>query len=144
MTEVEYVNVPVPKHLVPRVYELISSYMVTKGEAKPTEGATEHAASEVLSDETLKRMWDESAAVMRKALKHLAQQSGKPVAAPDLAKAIFGNPKGHKLAGAMGAFGRRCQNRYGGAKPFAAKWNPVATRWEYTMPADVAKRIASY
>src|SRR5262249_59122339 len=91
-----------------------------------------------------RRVWDEAAAVMRKVMKSLAQHPGRVVPATELARAIYGNAKGHQLAEAMGPSGRRCQNRYGGAKTFSVKWNPVENRWEYTMPADVAARIARF
>jgi hypothetical protein len=58
-----------------------------------------------------------------------------------VAKDVFGSSKGHKLPGAMGAFGRRCKNRYGGVKPFRVEWNAVASQWVYTMTADVAKWV---
>jgi hypothetical protein len=144
MQPVDYVSVPVPSELVPEVYALISAHMVNKGNEKPGTEAPPVEAQGTLSDDLLKRIWDESAAVMRKALKHLAQHPGQAIGAADLAKAVFGNPKGHKLAGAMGAFGRRCQNRYKKAKPFAVKWNALSSRWEYTMAADVASRIAKF
>jgi len=143
MQPTDYVSVPVPSELVPEVYALISAHMVNKGNgSRAVEDPSSGEASSALSDELLKRIWDESGVTMRKALKHLAQFPGQAIGAQDLTKAVFGNPKGHKLAGAMGAFGRRCQNRYKGAKPFAVKWNVLSSRWEYTMATDVASRVA--
>jgi hypothetical protein len=90
----------------------------------------------------IKRVWNESGPVIRKALKFLASKEGKVVVAAELAKEVFGASKGHRLSGAMGAFGRRSKNRYNGLKPFTATWNALNSQWEYTMPADIAKMVA--
>ncbi|MGH7441018.1 MAG: hypothetical protein ACRENE_35540, partial [Polyangiaceae bacterium] len=74
MNELDYVSVPVPKHLVPQVYELISAHMVNKGKGLPALPGAPTGEIGPLPDEVLKRIWDESAAAMRKVLKHLAQQ----------------------------------------------------------------------
>lgn len=141
MSEIEYVNLPVPKHLVPAVMALIAKQMLTNANESQSAAASVAGQPLELTEDLFKRIWKESGATIRKAMNCLARRPSQPISAADLAKDVFGSSKGHKLPGAMGAFGRRCKNRYGGVKPFSVEWNAVASQWVYTMTADVAKWV---
>jgi hypothetical protein len=79
---------------------------------------------------------------MRKTLSVPAASAGKPVTGDTLAKCLGHEEAGHTIAGMMGAFGRRLKHRHQGNWPFHAKYNAVAGKWEYTMPAEVAELLA--
>jgi hypothetical protein len=142
MTDVEYVTMPVPKHLLPAVMAFVAGRMGEQEEPEQHTQAAEPAAQGTeIKQELVVRMWNESGSAMRKALKALAAHPGSPVASTDLSTAVFGTPKGRQLSGVMGAFGHRCSGRYAGAKPFSVEWNVLKYRWEYTMTPQVAKWI---
>jgi hypothetical protein len=143
MSEIEYVNLPVPKHLVPAVMALIVKQMLSNGDAsqQPDEPTPTTSEPMVLTEDLFKRIWKESGPTIRKAMTCLARRPGQAVSAAELAKEVFGSSKGHKLPGAMGAFGRRCKNHYDHVKPFSVEWNAVTSQWAYTMTADVAKWV---
>lgn len=124
-----YVMVPVPPHLVPVVCKLV---------ADDSNAAAQTAPSIPPTVAILQRIWKESGPAMKKVFKVLIEAEGNTVTSKELALSLYGNTKGHRLAGAMGAFGRRCKNRYNGVRPFTASWNHTNGVWEYTMPKDVA------
>jgi hypothetical protein len=144
----EYVTMPVPKSLVPAVYALIAASQGNGSDVKPSQapGAipTTKQPDGTISDALLLRIWNESGKTLRKVMKYLASRPGEAVGADEVAREIYGSAKGHKLAGAMGAFGRRAKGRYEGKKPFTVKFNAEANRWEYTMAKEVAARIAKF
>jgi hypothetical protein len=143
MFNVEYVNVPTPKYLVPAVMALISHEMGLTTANKAYDTAPKPPKPTQIDETLIKQVWNESGPVIRKVLKFLAANQGQVVTAAELAKEVFGASKGHRLSGAMGAFGRRSKNRYNKLKPFTAKWNALNSRWEYMMTADIAKMVGA-
>ena len=142
MPDIEYVPIPVPKHLIPAVMALIAGQMgPVYRQEQNMQTASPPAQSGAITRELVARMFKESGSSMRKALKGLSKHPGRPVSSNDLSVEVFGAAKGRKLAGVMGAFGHRCSGRYGNVKPFSVVWNPMKSRWEYTMAAEVAAWI---
>jgi hypothetical protein len=134
-----YVSVPVPEHLVPAVMLLITDSLAKQ----PTR--IQEVVTTDWTEPELQRMWDESGVPMRRTLVLLAQNAGLPVPMSQIAKTLGKPPKGHQVAGMMGAFGRRLKNRYNRTKwPFAVIQNAIGGYWEYVMAHDVAKIIMSF
>jgi hypothetical protein len=126
----EWVEVLVPKHLVPDVYGLIAEQMA-KG---PTNGGT------AVNEELTARMFLESPPAMRQFLALLADNAGKVLSTAEICEAIERTPM--QLAGVLGAFGRRVKNRYKGAKkPFDARRDHAERTWVYGMDPEVAEAI---
>ncbi len=126
----EWVEVLVPKQLVPDVYGLIAQRM-SQGFAN---------TSVTVDEELIDRMYRESPPAMRKFLELLADRPGADLTTAELSKAMIITPA--QLAGVLGAFGRRRKNRYKGAKkPFSARWDHALHTWTYQMDADAAGRI---
>jgi hypothetical protein len=138
-----YVNVPVPEHLVTRVMTVITEEMAPK----PTGKLPAKHAPPLTGDWTeaeIRKCWKESDTPMQGVLKLLASCAGSPVPIGDVASASGKNPKGHQVAGMMGAFGRRVKRRYNRSTwPFSANYNAMARRWEYTMGIPVATVITT-
>lgn len=130
-----YINVPVPEHLVPAVMTLISEQMT------PAPVATSGAE---WSESELRKLWNESGPRMKKILALLAENGKKAVPGGDLAKVIGKEKKGHSISGMMGALGRRLKHRHGGKRPFAGHWNADLHRWEYVMPLANAEHILKF
>lgn len=144
MAEFEYIQLPVPKHLIAEVMGLIAAKMAPETAAVQDVQDVGKAQPASITKELAERMYKESAAHMRKALKILAKSPGKPVPSLDLAKAVHGATAqaAKQLTGVMGAFGHRCTSRYGNVRPFSTDRNYLTACWEYTMPANVASWIA--
>lgn len=134
----QYVQIPVPEHLVPDVMALI----VARTEATAATPAPSVGSASFLTASEVPKAWEASAMPMRKVLAYIAARPGKNVAGDELAKVLGKTDRGHSIAGMMGAFGKRMKNRHGGRWPFEAKWNAVDARWEYCMPASIAAVIS--
>lgn len=133
----QYVQIPVPEHLVPDVMALIVARTEATAAAAPS--VVESASADFLTASEVQKAWEASALPMRKVLAYLAARPGKNVAGDELATKVLGKTdRGHSIAGMMGAFGKRMKNRHGGRWPFEAKWNAIDARWEYCMPASIA------
>ena len=128
----EYIQVPVPAHLVPEVMQLIAGSL----SGKPVLVAQDAGWTAA----ELTRIWDESAQNVRRTLKLLASNSGSPVTGQTIAREVMGkDDKGHSIAGMMGAFGRRMKGRHQSRNPIQAKWNAVEVQWEYTLDPEAAR-----
>jgi len=141
-TEIVFLQVPVPSHLVVDVYSLIAE----KSSYRPVESASPNAdmgIPEEWSASEIRRMYRESDTNMRAILDALAARSGKEVSSREL-KSVLSRSRGEtatssKLGGTLGAFGRRVRNRYRKQTwPFAARWIPQTNENEYTMTNEVA------
>jgi hypothetical protein len=144
MSQIEYVQVPVPKPLVPSVMSLIAKHMAEESDGiQDTEAPADESKIIEIKKELAERMFKESGKAMRKVLRALAKHPGTAVPSSDVAQEVFGSPSGRQLSGVMGAFGHRCSGRYNGLKPFKSEWNFLEYRWEYTMPANIAKWVST-
>jgi len=85
-------------------------------------------------------MYRESPKPMKTFLAHLAKHAGQEFTAAEMAKAI--ERTRNQLAGVLGAFGRRCKNRYRWTKwPFFAYWDSDRKALVYRMTPEVAAFI---
>jgi hypothetical protein len=140
----EFVQVPVPPHLVTEVMALIAARTNAGARTAPTDELPQAAeASEQWTVDELKRLWDESAPAMRLVLAALAQRPGTPVSGDELADSL-GKRRGHTIAGMMGALGRRLKHRHAEKAPFSSRWNALDGRWEYVMPSAVAEAFSQF
>lgn len=155
---VDFINVPVPADRVQEVYALLggegtSTVVGPSGAAvaPPSvaeavwtpQGDADDDDVQAWTQSMLKRMYGESVGPMRAALDYLADRGGDEVTSRELAEAL-GLPKGvRSLAGMIGAFARRCWNRYDRYLPWDSRWQPiqgdtVGTETVFCMPFEVA------
>jgi hypothetical protein len=89
----------------------------------------------------LRRAYDESGDAMRAILQFLADNAGKEVTTYDVADGVEAMKDWNSVAGALGAFGRRCSNRYGmKEQPWSWRFD-TDDRVLMKMPATVAAVI---
>ena len=125
---IQYVQVPVPTHLVPAVMALI------------TQSAEEVPRSAPWTERELRKLWGESADNIRRTLMLLASNSGNPVSGRTIAREALGKEeKGHSIAGMMGAFGRRMKGRHKGRSPITAEYDAQAHEWRYSMAPEIGQ-----
>jgi hypothetical protein len=138
-----YTLVAVPNHLVPQVTEFITQ--------QPAKGAPDGSGPAGEQPGTLVRGWSEDLVVraykesgdpMRELLRFLAAHADQEVTSVDIAEGI-GVKDWNSVAGMLGAFGRRCSNRYGMEHfPWEHRWDEHG-RGRMKMPASVAQVIES-
>jgi len=139
-----YVEIPIPVKFVPDVYALLAK-LSGQGET-PAPASTErtNGVPEEWSKSDLVRMWRESPPSMREFTCYLADRPEQMISSTEIGEAI--NRPGLKLAGALGAFGRRVANRYSKETwPFLAVWDHEHERMGYQMSsgtADIIKEVA--
>lgn len=125
---IQYVQVPVPAHLVPEVMALI------------TGDAASLRTTLAWSEKEIHKLWTESAQNIRKTLVYLSLNVGKSVSGEVIAHEVLGkDEKGHSVAGMMGAFNRRCKGRHRGKNPIVAEFDANANVWLYSIRPDVAE-----
>jgi hypothetical protein len=91
-------------------------------------------------------MVDESPPAMKDILGALAERRDEWLTAEDLARAIRDKPDANSntVAGTLGAFRRRCRNRYRRADwPFRSHWDHGNGRFLYSMTPEVAAEVAA-
>ena len=126
---IQYVQVPVPTHLVPAVMALI------------TQATEEAPRTAPWTEKELRRLWNESADNIRGTLVHLASM-GVPVSGQSIAREVLGKEdKGHSIAGMMGAFGRRMKGRHKGRSPIVAEYDALAQEWRYSISSPEVGQI---
>jgi hypothetical protein len=140
----DYVMVPVPEELVPRVYELLAD--LERGRDSTSPSPVEAGAGPILDEGLARRMFRESEDRHRRLLKHLAANAGRWIPMSELMEALGAGRA--EMAGVFGAFGRRSKHRYGGATPWLRDWrseddenvyrmSPVVARWIQAEAADL-------
>ena len=132
----EYLMVPVPSDRVQEVYELLAR-PPHSSEGSPVDGDV--AKPLPWSEELLFRAYEESPDRMKQVLHTLADRHDQTVTMEDLT-GVLGLERG-RVAGVLGAFGRRWKNRYrqGEANlPFKAHWSSSAGMTVYSMEGPVA------
>lgn len=126
-----FVYVPVPQERVAEVYELLA------GEPK--------GAADVGVDRQrlrlLERIYRESDVGLRSLLRYLSKRPERPVTTTKVAKDLELPRGASSLAGMLGAFARRSQNRYDGYTPIETTYNPVRDATELFMPQAEAEAI---
>lgn len=157
----EYVSLPVPIDRVAEVYALLgrSPDAPPGPKAEPPAGPQADAVwTPVVDDDdddvfpwttsSLRRMYSESSGNMQKALDYLSERGGEDVSTNELARALGLLKGAASVAGMLGAFSRRCWNRYDRYVPWESTW-----RWTdqdagtsetlIRMPQEVAAVLKS-
>ena len=130
---IQYVQVPVPSHLVPEVMHLITE--------DPQFSKT---STQGWSEAEIGKLWSESAQNMRRTLALLAANSPNSVTGERIARDVLGKEqKGHSVAGMMGAFTRRMKGRHKGRNPVRAEYDAEAHVWTYSIRPEVGQVILS-
>lgn len=127
----QYIQVPVPSHLVPAVMTLISDSFALSSESK---------ASMSWSEAELRKIWQESAKNMRQTLLLLAKHQGEAISGQTIASVALGkDKKGYSVAGMMGAYHRRMKGRHKGRSPIVSVFDAGANEWRYSMDPEVGR-----
>lgn len=90
---------------------------------------------------TVRRAYRESGDRMREVLDFLARHPDREVSSYELADAIEAKYGWNTVAGMLGAFGRRCANRYGLKRPMWEFRHDAAGRVLLTMPRATAEAV---
>jgi hypothetical protein len=139
----ELVSVLVPRKHVMDVYAYLTQ-LTERGFA--TSNGSQAPPSAEWEPELLRRMYRESPPAMQDILGALAARPGNWLSAVELAAAIRDKPEAdaNTVAGTLGAFRRRCRNRYGRPDwPFSNHWDHVRGRFRYSMTPEVAAEITA-
>jgi hypothetical protein len=119
-----------------------------------TETSSSGALSDYLGEEPilwwnekrLRKAFDQSSPAQQAILKGMASGNGKKwVTVSEVVKQMGDKADWNTMAGALGAFGRRCKSRYKAkTRPFTIRYNHDLGQKEYLMPASVAQAINSF
>lgn len=147
----EFINVPVPRHLVTQVYEAIARLEAgepdepapaaptnngaAQGAAQTNNGAAQAAAP---MQDMVKRMYRESWTPHQRLMEHLADHPDEWISTREIAKALGLEQDAESLAASTAAFDRRAEQRYGGAKPWETRSAPVYGQVQLRMSQKVA------
>lgn len=123
-----YVYVPVPVGRLEEVFQFLAGL---------SNGEPELAHLEAL----MRRIYRESDEQFRRLLHLLADRPNQPLSTEEVAEALALERGTASLAGMLGAFGRRSNNRYDGFWPFERLYNPSAEESELTMSEQVAALV---
>lgn len=135
-----YVMMAIPAELVSAVTELVEGRR--PGSLNPDSPATSKEGFVHGWDrESVWRAYRESADKMRHLLLFLANHADQEISSAELAEALDARFGWNTVAGMLGAFGRRCANRYGRSKPMWEFRYDDEGRILITMPAAVAEVI---
>jgi hypothetical protein len=129
----DYVYVPVPASRVDDVFR----FLLGLGKEEMAEGPD--------LEERLGRVYRESDGQFRRLLRLLADRAGQPLSSEEVADALELERGTASLAGMLGAYGRRSNNRYESFWPFERLYNASAETSEFVMPkriAAIVKEIA--
>jgi hypothetical protein len=136
------VMVPVPEDRVLEVYALLAR---PKGAAESipavvSAGPVVEAPS--IDDELIARAYRESPPAMKGFLEYLADRPGVWISSREIGDSL--GLDWNKVAGVLGAFGRRWHNRYQQPQKrwfFDERWNHDKNHQEYRMPERAAEVI---
>jgi Family of unknown function (DUF6416) len=138
--DMSYVMMAIPAELVPAVTAFIEGRgetAVDSGKPLPSNAGFVHG----WDADTARRAYRESADKMRNLLEFLARNPEREVSSEEIAEAIGARFGWNTVAGMLGAFGRRCTNRYGRLKPMWEFRNDDSGRILITMPLSAAEVI---
>jgi len=143
----EYVQVPVPKRYVTQVYGFIASLdQQDPTEAKPLPVVLLESALDPYngwSEDLIRKQYKQSPETMKKFQKVLAEHPDKEYTSEELANAIGLEYGWNSIAGALGAYQRRIQNRYGMKTwPFSASYDADGHSY-FSVSPQVAEIIRS-
>ena len=90
------------------------------------------------TEKRLRRAFEESSPAQQAILLAMAGANGKWISVSEVAAQVGDGDEydWNNLAGALGAFGRRCRNRYKAkVRPFTRRYNAAKGEKEYLMPS---------
>ncbi len=139
-----YVMMAIPAEMVPAVTAFMEGQETAQAPGSPRfssegEAGFVHGWNRVLAQ----RAYRESADQMRRLLEFLAEHPNQEVSSYELADAIEARFGWNTVAGMLGAFGRRCGNRYGRTEPMWDYRFDADGRILITMPSGPAEAIES-
>ena len=137
-----YVMMAIPEEFVPAVTRLVEGRQGSTPE-RILEAPTEQGFVYGWDRDMVRRAYRESADKMRNLLGFLAENPDREVSSYEIAEAIGAKFGWNTVAGMLGAFGRRCANRYGRSMPMWEFRHDNQDRILMTMPAKVAEAIQS-
>jgi hypothetical protein len=123
------VYVPVPADRVDDVFRFLLG--ITEAEASK-DGDVDHL---------IRRIFRESEQSFRDLLHLLARHAGSPMSTEEIAETLDLFRGTASLAGMLGAYGRRANNRYDGFSPFERLYNAADDRHELVMPQEIGEII---
>lgn len=124
--DADHVYVPVPADRVDDVFRFLLGL------------ADDHGSVDSDLERMVNRVYRESDAQFRRLLLFLAEHPGAALSTGAVAVGIDLPSGTASLAGMLGAFGRRSNNRYGSFWPFEKLYNPAAEQSELMMPQNIA------
>ncbi len=92
-------------------------------------------------ERSVQRVYLESEPKFRDLLRFLADSPGRPISSAEVARGISLPSGPASLAGMLGAYARRSNNRYEGFWPFERLSNPTDETTELMMSAEVATMV---
>lgn len=138
-----YVMMAIPAELVPAVVELVEGQDRAFPGLSVAIAASEDGFVYGWDANAVRRAYKESADKMRAILRFLASRPDQEVSTEEIAEAIDAKFGWNTVAGMLGAFGRRCANRYGKPKPMWEYRYDDRGRTLITMPGKAAETIRS-
>jgi hypothetical protein len=123
-----HVYVPVPVDKLEKVFQFLAGLDI--GEPERTD-----------LEPLVRRVYRESDDLFRDLLHLLAERAEQPLSTEKVAKELGLGRGTASLAGMLGAFGRRSNNRYEGYWPFERLYNPSAEESELVMSRAVADQV---
>jgi hypothetical protein len=128
-TSFDHVYVPVPADRVDDVFRFLLGLADTEG------------AIDSDLDRLVNRIYRESEEKFRSLLELLAEHPGTPLSTEFVASELELYRGAASLAGMLGAFGRRANNRYAGFWPFEKLYNSAEEQSELIMNSEVARIV---
>jgi hypothetical protein len=139
-----YVMMAIPAEMVAAVTAFLEGQETALLPGEPFQASEEEAGFVHGWDRSLvQRAYKESADQMRHLLEFLARHPHREVSSYELADAIEAKFGWNTVAGMLGAFGRRCVNRYGRLEPMWDYRHDADGRILITLPIGPAEAIQS-
>ena len=132
-----YVQVPVREEHVAKVIAYLAE--LDRGDAGAMVEAETTGPQVFIDANLVVRMFEESEGRHRALMELLADRRGEWVYTTELAESLEVDSGTKGMAGVFGAFGRRANHRYGGAKPWEMAWDPTRGEARYRMNPEVAE-----
>jgi hypothetical protein len=140
MTNDEFIQVPVPRQYVTKVYELVAR-LDADGTPEAEASGRDDREDGVLTQALVWRIYRESEDPHKRLLEFLADHPDQWLSSQAVADGLGLEHGRRSLAGSLGAFGRRAEHRYSGQKPFESLWDGETYQSRLRMSQEVAAWI---
>ena len=150
----EMVEVLVPRKHLMAVYGYVAALEQGKADVEtpvsappdgPTDDPTGPDDDEDWSPRQLRLLYDQSPPAMIRILDYLAENPDREVPSDEVMEAIAPGASANRLAGTLGAFGRRVKNRYQrDSWPFDAYYSHEYGRVVYVMNPWIAEKLRGF